>query len=183
MGINTYVGPDVEKTLLPFLNSIFAAQLFGGLVVLIAVVYIIRRFVYKYSLTFRRAPTAEVFYSIITTLMNCVLYLFFYWYIALPITLVLSFAFMKAVQMEVKEANEDERIGVWGLNKDIRLIRGELFNDMSIEEQLEYTSKVKEYRFSRIRYMLVCVGIPLLIMAALYFLNCGYLWFPTDVPK
>lgn len=183
MPINSYVGPDTEKTLLPFLNAIFAAELFGTLVLIIIAVYIVRKFVYKHSLTFRRAPTAEVFYTIIAVLMNCVVYMFFYWYWALPVNIALSFAFMKAIEMEVKEGNEDERIGVWGLNNDIRIVRGEIFNDMSIEEQLEYTSKVKEYKFSRIRFFAICIGVPLLLMAVFTVFDCGYLWFPIDVPK
>jgi hypothetical protein len=75
-----YVGPDTEMTLLPFFNAVTAAKIFGVLIVSVILVYIVRAFVYKKSLTFRRAPTAEVFYTIIAALMNCVVYMFFYWY-------------------------------------------------------------------------------------------------------
>lgn len=178
-----YVGPDTEMTLLPFFNAVTAAKIFGVLIASVILVYIVRAFVYKKSLTFRRAPTAEVFYTIIASLMNCVVYMFFYWYIAVFVSLAVSLAFMKAIQMEVKEANEDERIGVWGLNEDIRTIRGELFNDMSIEEQLEYRNNVKEYKFRWYRFLLITVGFALLLMSVFYFLDMGYLWFPVKVPN
>ena len=126
---------ELKKTIIPFMSGLNAAKVFTVLVLLILITYIVRKYVYKHSLTFRRGPTAMVFYFIIASLMCTVLYVFFYWYIALPISVVVALAFMSAVSHEVHEGNIDERVGVWGLNKDIRTVRAELFNDMPIEEQ------------------------------------------------
>lgn len=172
---------ELEETILPFYSAITAAKVFGVLVLLIVAAYIVRRAVYKRALSLRRGPTAEVFYLIIASLMNTVLYVFFYWWWALPMSVAIALAFMSATSHEVKEGNADERCGVYGLNKDIRQIRAELFNDMSVEEQLEYTSKIKEYRFYRIRFIAVCVMVPLLIVTAFYYADIGFLWFPVKL--
>ena len=113
--------------------------------------------------------------------MCTVLYVFFYWYIALPVSVAIALAFMSAVSHEVHEGNSEERIGVWGLNKDIRSVRGDIFNDMSIEDQLAYTKNVKEYKFHPIRFVITAVAIPLVIVTVFYFADIGFLWFPVDL--
>ena len=80
---------------------------------------------------------------------------------------------------EVKEGNSEERIGVWGLNKEIRAVRGEIFNDMSKEEQIEYTKKVKEFRFLWPLFIFVCVAIPLGVACLWKFMGLGFLWAPV----
>lgn len=172
---------ELEKTILPFMSGLTAAKVFTALVCLIVLTYIVRRYVYKHSLTFRRGPTAEIFYFIIASLMCTVLYVFFYWYIALPVSVAIALAFMSAVSHEVHEGNSEERIGVWGLNKDIRSVRGDIFNDMSIEDQLAYTKNVKEYKFHPIRFVITAVAIPLVIVTVFYFADIGFLWFPVDL--
>ena len=163
------------------MSGLNAAKVFTVLVLLILVTYIVRKYVYKHSLTFRRGPSAMVFYFIIASLMCTVLYVFFYWYIALPISVAIAFAFMSAVSHEVHEGNIDERVGVWGLNKDIRTVRAELFNDMPIEEQLEYTKNVKEFKFYGIVFVALVVAVPLVVVTVFHFADIGFLWFPVEL--
>ena len=171
----------LEKTIIPFMSGLNAAKVFTALVLLIVLTYIVRKYVYKHSLTFRRGPTATVFYFIIASLMCTVLYVFFYWYIALPLSVAIALAFMSAVSHEVHEGNTDVRVGVWGLNKDIRTVRAELFNDMSIEEQLEYTKNVKEYNFQPIIFVLGVIILPLIIITVFHFADIGFLWYPVEL--
>ncbi len=171
----------LEKTIIPFMSGLNAAKVFTVLVLLIVLTYIVRKYVYKHSLTFRRGPTAVVFYLIIASLMCTVLYVFFYWYIAFLLSVAIALAFMSAVSHEVHEGNTDERVGVWGLNSDIRTVRAELFNDMSIEEQLEYTKNVKEYNFQPILFVLAVIAIPLVIVTVFHFADIGFLWFPVSL--
>ena len=172
---------ELEKTLLPFFSALTAAKVFGTLVFLIVSTYIVRKYVYKHSLSFHRGPTAEVFYFIIASLMCTALYVFFYWYVALPLSVAIALAFMSATSHEVHEGNSEERIGVWGLNKDIRSVRADIFNDMPIEEQLEYTKNVKEYKFHALRFVLLVVAVPLVIVSIFHFCDIGFLWFPVEL--
>ena len=171
----------LEKTIIPFMSGLNAAKVFTALVLLILLTYIVRRYVYKHSLTFRRGPTAMVFYFIIASLMCTVLYVFFYWYIALPLSVLVALAFMSAVSHEVHEGNTDERVGVWGLNQDIRTVRAELFNDMPIDEQLEYTKNVKEFKFYHALFVLAVIIVPLITVTVFHFADIGFLWFPVDL--
>lgn len=166
-------------TILPFLNALTAAKIFGIIVAIAILVYIIRAIVSRRALGLRRGPTAMVFYGIIAITFNTALYTFFYWQWALPVSVVITLVFMSATWHEIKEGNSEERIGVWGLNKDIRAVRGEIFNDMSKDEQIEYTKNVKEFKFYWPLFILVCVGTPVLIAFLWQICGLGFLWSPV----
>jgi len=170
-----------DTTILPFLNAITAAKIFGTIVAVALAVFIIRSVVYKKALGLRRAPTAVFFNGFIAITFNTALYTFFYWKWALPVSFVITLIYMLATWHEVKEGNSEERVGVWGLNKDIRTIRGELFNDMSKDEQIEYTKNVKEYKFWWPLFIIVCVGAPVLIALLWYVCGLGFLWNPVAI--
>ncbi len=171
----------LQKTLLPFQNAITAAKIFGVLVVLIIATYFIRAIVYKRALNLKRAPTAEVFYLLLATLFNTALYTFFYWQWALPVSVVISLVFMSSTSHEVKEGNNELRMGVWGLNKDIRTVRAEIFADLSPEKQVEYRENVKEYNFVKWRFLAFAILIPVVLVFVWHFLNIGYLFFPVAI--
>ncbi len=170
-----------DTTILPFLNALTAAKIFGIVVAFALLVFIVRAVVYKRALGLRRGPTAMVFYGIIAITFNTALYTFFYWQWALPVSVVITLVYMSATWHEIKEGNSEERIGVWGLNKDIRTVRGEIFNDMSKVEQIEYTKNVKEFKFYWPLFILVCVATPLVIAALWKIAGFGYLWSPVVI--
>ncbi len=170
-----------STTILPFLSALTAAKVFGTIVLIAVLVYIVRAVVNRRALSFRRGPTAMVFNGIIAITFNTALYTFFYWKWALAVSFVISLVFMSATMHEVKEGNSEERIGVWGLNKDIRTVRGEIFNDMSKEEQLEYTKNVKEFKFYWPLFILVCVATPLVIAWIWEIAGLGFLWVPVTL--
>lgn len=171
----------LDKTLLPFESAITAAKIFGILTVAIIITYFVRAIVYKRALNLKRAPTGEVFYTVIAILFNTALYTFFYWQWALPVSVAISLVFMSATSHEVKEGNTELREGIWGLNKNIRSVRAEIFADLSKDEQLKYKSTVKEYKFLRVRFLAIAILVPILIVVAWHFLNIGYLFFPIDI--
>ncbi len=176
------MGNDLENsTILPFVSALTAAKIFGIIVVLAVAIFVIRAIVYKRALGLRRGPTAFFFNALIAIVFNCALYTFFYWKWALPVSFVITLVYMSATWHEVKEGNSEERIGVWGLNKDIRAVRGELFNEMSKEEQIEYTKKVKEYKFYWPLFILLCVGAPVAIAALWKIAGLGFLWSPIVI--
>lgn len=170
-----------DTTILPFLNAITAAKIFGIIVIVALSLYITRAIVYKKALGLRRGPTAVFFHGAIAITFNTALYTFFYWNWALPVSFVITLVFMSATWHEVKEGNSEERIGVWGLNNDIRTVRGEIFNDMSKEEQIEYTGKVKEYKFWWPLFIAVCVATPILIAFLWKIAGLGFLWSPVAI--
>ncbi len=170
-----------DKTILPFLNALTAAKIFGIIVLIAVLLYVVRAIVYKRALGLRRGPTAMMFYGAIAITFNTALYTFFYWNWALPVSVVITLVFMSATWHEVKEGNSEERVGVWGLNKDIRTVRGEIFNDMSKDEQIEYTKNVKEFKFYWPLFILVCVLAPLVIAALWKITGLGFLWAPVVI--
>ncbi len=173
---------DLSKTtILPFLNALTAAKLFGIIVLIAVSLFVIRAIVNKNAMNLRRGPTAVFFSGAIAITFNCALYTFFYWQWALPVSFVITLVYMSAAMHEVKEGNSDERIGVWGLNKDIRAVRGEIFNDMSKEEQIEYTKKVKEYKFWWPLFILLCVATPFVVACFWKIFGLGFLWSPVTL--
>lgn len=172
-------GELLETTILPFMNALTAAKIFGIIVLTAVLLFVVRAIVNKNALNLRRGPTAVFFNGAIAITFNCALYTFFYWQWALPVSFVITLVYMSATMHEVKEGNSDERIGVWGLNKDIRAVRGEIFNDMSKEEQIAYTKKVKEYKFWWPLFILVCVAVPLVIALIWDAAGLGFLWSPV----
>lgn len=172
---------DNDYTLLPFYYPLTTAKLLFISFALLMTVLIIKTIIYKTSLTLHRAPTAILFGYIQTCIINVMLCTFLYWYIALPICLVMSCVFAFTTSGEVKDANTEERIGVWGLNRDIKQIRGELFNDMSIEEQLEYSKTVRQTKFSPILFVIITMLAALVFILTCHFLDIGYLFRPVLV--
>lgn len=168
-----------EYTLLPFYNPLTAAKFCAVFSLLIIIFTIIRTFIYKKSMTLRRAPTAVWTSFISASLIGMLMCCFLYWNWALPIDAVIALVYIFYVSGEVKEANSEERIGVWGLNKDIRRVRGEIFNDMSIDEQKQYSEKVKSFDFNLIHKILFFIGviaISVIFIFICYFLDTGYLF-------
>ena len=170
-----------NTTILPFMSALTAAKIFGIIVLIAVLIYIVRAVVSRRAMTLRRGPTAMVFNGIIAITFNTALYTFFYWQWALPVSFVITLVFMSATWHDVKEGNSEERIGVWGLNKEIRTVRGEIFNDMSKDEQIEYTKKVKEFKFYWPVFILVCVAAPLFIAYLWQLFGLGFLWTPVTL--
>lgn len=180
-GTESVTAVENEYTSLPFYNNFTAAKIFAVVAVLIIAFLIIKAVISKNSLTLHRAPFSVCTAYINIALINIIFCTFMYWYWALPLSLALTLIYMHTTYMEVKDANSEERSGVWGLNKDIRRIRGELFNDLPIEEQLAYREKVKDYKFSRIVFVVVAMLIPLAFIGVCYLLDIGYLFYPVII--
>lgn len=172
---------NTDYTLLPFFNVITAAKLFCFFAVLIIITAAVRKIVYKRSLTLHRASASIVFSLITASFANILFTTFLYWYWALPLCLAISVIYAFTTAGDVKDANSEERIGVWGLNEDIRRIRGEIFNDMPIEEQIAYSKKVKETSFSKTAFIIITLAVAAIAVFLFKVLGLGYLFFPVPV--
>lgn len=172
---------EIKYTALPFLSARVATTLFMAFLIAGAVLITVRAIVYAKSMTLHRAPTSVAF-SYAGTLLVCgAVSAVFYWYWALPVCALVATAVAFSTAADVRDANSEERTGVWGLSKDIRRVRGELFNDMPPEEQIAYAKSVKEYRFSRVMF----IAVVLVTVVAFWFVckaaGLGYLFFPVPV--
>jgi len=168
-----------EYTVLPFYNNFTAAKLFAVFAIILIVYLIVKSIIHNRSLTIHRAPFAVVTGYIGASIVNIILFTFLYWQWALPISIIVSVIYAFTTNKEVNAANSEERAGVWGLNKDIRRIRGELFNDMSIEQQLKYRKNVKHYKFNYILFVIVTVGAALAFVGICCLCDIGYLFSPV----
>ena len=170
-----------DYTLLPFLKTATTAKLVIATFLIFVCVVAIRKNVFGTSLTLHKAP-ATIFFAYITAgCANIILTTFMYWYWALPICLGISLIFAFTTERDVKAAISEERIGKWGLNKEIRRIRGELFNEMSIEQQIEYREKIKDVRFSKLLFTTVTMAVPVIAILVFWALDIGYLFYPVFI--
>ena len=171
---------ETEYTTLPFYNNFTAAKLFAATAIVLILFLIVRAIIAKRSLTVHRAPFAAVTAYINAAIINILLCTFLYWYWALPLCLVISLIYMFTTANEIKDANSEERAGVWGLNRDIRRIRCELFNDLPIEEQLKLREKVVPYKFRRGLFVIITMLVPLLFIL-ICDLTLDYLYYPVII--
>lgn len=160
--------------LLPFEDPLTAAKLFFAVFALLLIYVITRAVIASRSMTIHRAQFAVVCSCIANSLANIFVSTFLFWYIALPLCMVITLIYMFATANEVYEANAEERSGVWGLNRDIRRVRSEIFNDMTQEEQIEYRKSVREFRFNKPLYMLISMAVPVLFILICAFSGAGY---------
>lgn len=173
---------ESDYTLLPFYNPLTAAKFCAVFAVLFIVFSVIRAIIYRRSMTLRRGITAVVTSYISTALLSLALSSFLYWQWALSVSAVVTLVYIFYISGEVKAASSEERLGVWGLNPDIRRVRGEIFNDMSLEEQLAYAKKVNEFRFNaihKILFFVLALAVPLAFMFICNSLDIGYLFTPV----
>ena len=170
---------ESKYTLLPFLDVITAAKLFALFGLLIIITSIIRVIIFKRSLTFHRAKTEIVFGFISVSFINCLFTTFLYWQWATGLSVVLGIVYAFSVSGKVRDSNSEERTGVWGLNADIRRIRGELFNDMTPEEQVAYRETVKETKFYSPLFVALSLVAPVIAVVIYKLLDLGYLFTPV----
>lgn len=170
---------ESEYTLLPFLSISLSARILVISFFVFLSVIIVRKIVFSRSLSLHRAPVTIFFDFIACSCGTVVLCSFLYWYLALPLCLAIALVYAFSAAREIKEANAEERMGIYGLNKEIRRIRGELFNDMTVQEQIEYRKTVKETRFSKILFVAVLMLVPIITIGIFYLSDIGYLFFPV----
>ena len=112
--------------------------------------------------------------------INTAMCALFFWYAALPICLLISTVCAVSARGVQKNALVDEKNGKWGLDPDLRQVRGEMFSDLSPEEQIERKKEVdRTFRKTRVLpFFLITVGLPFLLIVLLYFCGATYVWIP-----
>ncbi len=112
--------------------------------------------------------------------VNTAMFTLFFWYAALPIGLFISTVCIVSARGVQKNALVDEKNGKWGLDPDLRQVRGEMFSDLSPEEQIRRKKEVERvFRKTRILpFYLLTICLPFLLVVILYFCGASYVWIP-----
>lgn len=174
-----------DYTLLPWQLPLKSSWAIVIVIALFLAYLIVSGIISRKSISIRRGHMAIVNAYASTIFANTLFYLLLYWYWALPLSLILTLIFLKITRDEIKMSHTDELNGMWGLNRDMRIIRGEMFSDMTIEEQAEYKQKIKAPRFNGWIFVLVAMLAPALITALVNLSGGQYLFFPipTDYSR
>lgn len=112
--------------------------------------------------------------------VNTALFSLFYWYVALSVGFCFALAFGCAVRGQQTKIYYDEKNGKWGLSPALREVRGELFSDLSVEEQLATKQRV-DAAFRKLNlwiYFAATLVLPFAVMLIMYACNMGYLFVP-----
>ena len=133
----------------------------------------------KFNSTVRKGTFSIIDNTVWALLLNTVLFTLLFWNVAFPFALGVGGVFIAVIRNDLKRAFEEERIGMFGMNEEMRLLGGEAYNDLSIEEQLAYKEKVKPYKFDWWAFLLLVVVLPFLIMLLLEQLGLGDYLFET----
>ncbi len=113
-------------------------------------------------------------------LLNTAIYALFFWYVAWAVSLFFSWLFYVSVRGIQGRIYYEEKDGRWGLYPPLRQIRGEMFSDLSVEEQLQYKQEV-DRRFRKVNplwYFPLTVLLPFGIILLLRLVGLPYLFVP-----
>lgn len=163
----------IEYTMLPWWDVLSAGRIVPVLGFLLVAWWLFASLFRKYNSSVRRGTFSVIDHTVWPLLLNTVVYTVLFWYWAAPIAAGLSYVFEAIIRNEQKRAFEEERLGRFGMNREIKNLRGEAFNDLPIEEQLAYRDQVQPYRFTWWKHMLLCVILPFLAVLLLERLGLG----------
>lgn len=150
-------------------------------VIFILVTQIIRRTNLGYNI--HQAPFVSMEMAVLSLILNTAVFALFFWYAAIGISLVFSFAFYISGRGIQKNIYFEEKEGRWGLFPPLRKVRGELFADTSLEEQLEWKRKV-DASFKKIHplwFFPLTTVLPFIIILILQALGLPYIFVPHAI--
>ena len=157
-------------------NICWVCFVIGALFLLVT--QIIRRTNLGYDI--HSAPFLSMECTVLALVINTAVYTLFFWYAAWAVSLAFSIAFYISARGIQKKIYSDEKDGKWGLFPDLRQVRGELFSDLSIEEQMEYKKKV-DATFKKLDprlYFPLTVILPFLLILILKLCGLPYIFAP-----
>jgi len=150
-------------------------------VIFVAVTQIIRRTNLGYDI--HQAPFVTMEMTVLAITLNTAVFALFFWYAAIAASLLFSFAFYLSGRGIQKNAYYEEKEGRWGLFPPLRKIRGELFSDTSVEEQMKWKTQV-DATFRKINplwFFPLTVAVPFVIMMILRLCGMPYIFVPHAI--
>ena len=150
-------------------------------VIFVVVTQIIRRTNLGYDI--HRAPFVAMEMTALAITLNTVVFALFFCYAAIAASMLFSFAFYLSGRGIQKNAYYEEKEGRWGLFPPLRKIRGELFSDTSVEEQMKWKAQV-DATFRKINplwFFPLTVAVPFIIMMILRLCGMPYIFVPHAI--
>ncbi len=163
----------IEYTMLPWWDVMSAGYAVPVVLILLVLWAITAGLMKRFNSSIRRGVFAIIDGTVWPLLLNTVVFLVAFWNWAFPVAAGISLIFESVIRNELKRSLEDERVGMLGMNPTIKLLRGEAYNDLSVEEQLAYKEKVQPIRFTWWIHLLATVVLPFLLMLLLEQLGLG----------
>ncbi len=143
-----------------------------------AITQIIRRTSLGYDI--HQAPFLNIEMVGYALALNTAVFSLFFWYVAIFVSLFFAFIFYVSARGIQNKVYYEEKDGRWGLHPPLRQIRGELFSDLSIEEQLEYKAEV-DRRFRKLSplwYFPLTILLPFAVVLILQLCGLPYIFVP-----
>ncbi|MBQ6947219.1 MAG: hypothetical protein IJN42_04145 [Clostridia bacterium] len=147
-------------------------------VIFVLITQIIRRTRLGYEI--HHAPFLSMEVTGLALVINTAVYSLFFWYVALPVSLFFTTILCISARGIQNKIYSEEKDGAWGLHPSLRQVRGEMFSDLSVEEQLEYKKKV-ESSFRKLSpwwYYPLTVLVPFGVMLLLKLCGLPYIFVP-----
>ncbi len=157
----------LNYTILPWMDPLSVGKIIPTVVGILVAYCIFEFFFKKYNNSVRRGTLSLITNTVWPLTLNTCFFTVLYWQWAFPLSAVIGLIFISVIKHELKIAHEDELEGFRGLNPTIRQIRGEIFADLSIEEQMEYKKTVKPHKFYWWLFLPLVVIIPFLVVLLL----------------
>lgn len=175
----------IDWTYLPWDNQAVAGKVCWVCVVLgilfVAVTQVIRRTSLGYNI--HQAPFVTMEMSVLALLLNTAIFALFFWYAAIAASLFISFLLYISGRGIQKNVYYEEKEGRWGLSAPLRKIRGELFSDNPIEQQLQWKQQV-DATFKKLHpvpFFAITIIIPFLIVIILKLCGLPYIFVPHAI--
>lgn len=167
------MGNKIEYTMLPWWDVMSAGRSVPVVALLLVAWAVIAALFKRYNTTLRRGHFSMVDNTVWPMLLNTIVYLVAFWYWGLPVAVGIALIFESVIRNDLKRALEDERQGMFGMNPTVKILRGEAFNDLSVEEQMAYKERVIPVRFYPWLHFLAVVILPFLAVLLLEQLGLG----------
>lgn len=147
-------------------------------VLFVLITQIIRRTPLGYDI--HHAPFLSLEVTGLTLVINTAVYSLFFWYVALPVSVFFSVLFFLAARGIQKHIYFEEKDGCWGLYPPLRQVRGEMFADLPVEEQLEQKQKVDATfrRLNPLWFFPLSVLLPFAVILLLKLCGLPYIFVP-----
>lgn len=175
----------IKWTYLPWMTQSTAGDICWVVVVVgavfILVTQCIRRTKSGYDL--HEAPFVTMECTVLALLVNTAMFALFFWYAALAASLFFSLMFYLSARGMQKKIYFEEKDGRWGLHPPLRQVRGELFSDLPIEEQLEYKKKI-DATFKKVQpwwYFPLTIAVPFAVVLIMRLCGFDYIFTPQPI--
>ena len=164
---------DLKYAILPWMEQITAGHIVSVAALILAAWCIFEAIFRRHNNSMRRGTMALISNTIWPLLVNLCIFCVAYWQWAFALSAVVGLIFISVIRHELKEAHVDELEGRRGLNPLIRTVRAEIFNDLSIEEQMEFKKSVKPQKFYWWIFLPLVMILPFLTILLLERLGVG----------